>query len=63
MNVPLVDPYHVCKNQGATSIFHGVMSSFVHFLANSLKIFKTTRQKSFKFDLKSPQEIVHLDII
>ena len=52
-------PCKVCKNQGATPIFHGIMGNFVQVLANSsIKIFyKTTDQKSFIFGLESPQGV------
>ena len=33
------------------------MGNFVQFLANSLKTYKTTDQKSFIFGLESPQGV------
>ena len=38
--------YQVCQNRGSTSIFIGIISNFVQFLANSSKIYKSIDQKS-----------------
>ena len=35
VDVPWVDPYSVCQNQGATPILYGIMGNFVQFLVNS----------------------------
>ena len=35
VDVPWDDPYVVCANRGAITIFNGIMGYFVQFLANS----------------------------
>ena len=35
VDVSWVDPYQICYNQSAYPILNGIISNFVHFVANS----------------------------